>query len=103
MRVFCKRQKLAMRTDEFTFELPEQFIAQHPSKVRGASRLLDLSGSGCSHRLFADLPDLLRANDLLILNDTRVLKARLSGIKETGGSVEVMVERVLNEHEVLAQ
>lgn len=92
-----------MRTDEFTFELPERLIAQHPPKQRGASRLLDLSGGGCAHRMFADLPALLRENDLLVLNDTRVLKARLSGVKETGGSVEVMVERVLNEHEVLAQ
>lgn len=92
-----------MRTDQFTFELPERLIAQHPPKQRGASRLLDLSGGSCTHRMFADLPALLRENDLLVLNDTRVLKARLSGVKETGGSVEVMVERVLNEHEVLAQ
>ncbi len=92
-----------MRTDEFTFDLPERLIAQHPPQQRGASRLLDLSGGGCAHRQFADLPGLLREHDLLVLNDTRVLKARLSGHKETGGSVEVMVERVLNEHEVLAQ
>jgi S-adenosylmethionine:tRNA ribosyltransferase-isomerase len=92
-----------MRTDEFTFDLPEHLIAQYPPKQRGASRLLDLSGGGCAHRQFADLPGLLREHDLLVLNDTRVLKARLSGRKATGGSVEVMVERVLNEHEVLAQ
>lgn len=92
-----------MRTDEFTFDLPERLIAQHPPKQRGASRLLDLSGPGCTHRQFADLPALLREHDLLILNDTRVLKARLAGSKATGGGVEVMVERVLNEHEVLAQ
>lgn len=92
-----------MRTDEFTFELPERLIAQHPPEQRGASRLLHLGKQGCEHRMFADLPGLLRENDLLVLNDTRVLKARLFGVKETGGNIEVMVERVLNDHEVLAQ
>lgn len=92
-----------MRTDEFTFDLPERLIAQHPPRQRGASRLLDLSGGACAHRQFADLPSLLREHDLLVLNDTRVLKARLLGNKETGGSVEVLVERVLNDREVLAQ
>ncbi len=92
-----------MRTDEFIFELPERLIAQHPPTRRGASRLLYMGKQGCEHRMFADLPALLRENDLLVLNDTRVLKARLFGSKETGGNIEVMVERVLNDHEVLAQ
>ncbi len=92
-----------MRTDEFTFELPERLIAQHPPKQRGASRLLHLGEGGCEHRMFADLTTLLRERDLLVLNDTRVLKARLFGVKETGGNIEVMVERVLNDHEALAQ
>jgi len=91
-----------MRTDEFTFELPQHLIAQRPPERRGASRLLDLTG-GCEHRLFADLPNLLREHDLLILNDTRVIKARLFGNKESGGNIEVMVERILDEREVLAQ
>ncbi|HEU0186445.1 MAG TPA: tRNA preQ1(34) S-adenosylmethionine ribosyltransferase-isomerase QueA [Gallionellaceae bacterium] len=92
-----------MRTEDFTFDLPEHLIAQHPPARRGASRLLHVAGAGLAHRMFADLPSLLRPHDLLVLNDTRVLKARLFGRKATGGVVEIMVERVLNEHEVLAQ
>lgn len=92
-----------MRTDEFTFDLPQHLIAQHPPKQRGASRLLHVKHSGCEHRLFAELPELLRENDLLVLNDTRVIKARLFGNKESGGQIEVLVERILNEREVRAQ
>ena len=92
-----------MRTDEFTFELPQRLIAQRPPQQRGASRLLDVTGATCEHRLFAELPSLLQENDLLILNDTRVIKARLYGQKESGGNIEVMVERILDEYEVLAQ
>ena len=92
-----------MRTDEFTFELPQHLIAQHPPKQRGASRLLHLKKEGCEHRMFAELPGLLREHDLLILNNTRVIKARLFGQKESGGNIEVLVERILDEHEVWAQ
>ncbi len=94
-----------MRTDEFTFELPQHLIAQHPPKQRGASRLLQVraDNDNCEHRLFTDLPGLLKQGDLLILNDTRVIKARLFGKKESGGLIEVLVERMLDEHEVLAQ
>jgi S-adenosylmethionine:tRNA ribosyltransferase-isomerase len=92
-----------MRTDEFTFELPQHLIAQHPPKQRGASRLLHLAAAKVEHRMFADLPDLLCEHDLLVLNDTRVIKARLFGKKESGGLVEVLVERILDEHEVWAQ
>jgi len=92
-----------MRTDEFNFELPQHLIAQRPPKQRGASRLLYLNGGGCEHRLFAELPDLLHEHDLLILNNTRVIKARLFGQKQSGGNIEVLVERILDEHEVLAQ
>ena len=92
-----------MRTAEFDFDLPQHLIAQHPPAQRGASRLLQVGAAGIADRLFADLPALLRPHDVLVLNDTRVLKARLFGQKETGGQVEVMVERILNEHEVLAQ
>ena len=92
-----------MRTDEFTFDLPQHLIAQHPTFERGSSRLLHVTGSGCGHRKFAELADLLNEHDLLVLNDTRVIKARLLGKKESGGNIEVMVERVLDEHEVLAQ
>jgi S-adenosylmethionine:tRNA ribosyltransferase-isomerase len=92
-----------MRTDDFDFALPECLIAQHPPEKRGASRLLHVCGTEWKDRLFVDLPTLVREHDLLVFNDTRVLKARLFGTKASGGKVEVMVERVLGEHEVLAQ
>ncbi len=92
-----------MRTDEFDFVLPERLIAQHPPQLRGASRLLHAHGDVLEDRLFADLLQLARPDDVLVLNDTRVIKARLFGSKESAGRIEVLVERVLNAHEVLAQ
>ncbi|MBI1174283.1 MAG: tRNA preQ1(34) S-adenosylmethionine ribosyltransferase-isomerase QueA [Sideroxydans sp.] len=92
-----------MRTADFDFQLPEQLIAQHPPARRGACRLLHVSGGTLTDRMFADLPGLLREHDLLVFNDTRVLKARLFGVKESGGKVEILVERLLNEHEALVQ
>ncbi len=92
-----------MRTDDFDFILPARLIAQHPPAQRGASRLLLAGKSGLEDGQFADLHGLVHEHDLLVLNDTRVLRARLFGEKESGGKVEVMVERVLDEHEVLAQ
>ena len=65
--------------------------------------MLQVTESGCVHRKFAELADLLKEHDLLVLNDTRVIKARLFGKKQSGGNIEVMVERVLDNHEVLAQ
>lgn len=92
-----------MRTDEFDFYLPAGLIAQHPPASRGASRMLHVHDGMLEDRRFVDLLSLLREHDVLVLNDTRVIKARLFGQKQSGGQVEVMVERVLNEHEVLAQ
>ncbi|HKB59052.1 MAG TPA: tRNA preQ1(34) S-adenosylmethionine ribosyltransferase-isomerase QueA [Gallionellaceae bacterium] len=92
-----------MRTEEFDFALPERLIAQYPPKQRGASRLLHVRGGALADRQFADLPQLLRPHDVLVFNDTRVLKARLYGEKESGGKVEVLVERILDGHHVLAQ
>ena len=92
-----------MRTDEFDFVLPERLIAQHPPEQRGASHLLYVHDGVLEDRRFADLLQLVRPNDVLVLNDTRVIKARLFGSKESAGKIEVLVERVLNEHEVLAQ
>ena len=92
-----------MRTDEFDFVLPEQLIAQHPPEQRGASRLLYAHEGMLEDRRFADLRRLVRPNDVLVLNDTRVIKARLFGSKKSGGKIEVLVERVLSAHEVLAQ
>ncbi len=94
---------MSTRTDDFTFELPQHLIAQHPPEQRGASRLLHIKEDGCEHRMFAELPGLLRDHDLLIMNNTRVIKALLFGQKESGGNIEVLVERILDEHEGLAQ
>lgn len=93
-----------MKRSDFHFHLPPALIAQRPLPLRGASRLLCLDGlSGkVTDRHFAALPTLLRAGDLLIFNDTRVMRARLFGRKETGGRVEILVERLLAADEVLA-
>jgi len=87
---------------DFDFELPPELIAQHPAAERSASRLLDGTGTTPVDRIFKDLPSLLRAGDLLVFNDTQVIKARLFGEKSTGGKVELLVERVLQDHEVVA-
>ena len=92
-----------MRTDDFDFVLPERLIAQHPPERRGDSRLLYAHDDVLEDCQFADLLRLVEPNDVLVLNDTRVIKARLFGGKDSGGRVEVLVERVLNEREVLAQ
>ncbi len=86
---------------DFDFALPPELIAQHPAPERSGSRLLDGTGALPVDRVFRDLPGLLRRGDLLVFNDTRVIKARLLGVKTSGGSVEALVERVLPNHEVL--
>jgi S-adenosylmethionine:tRNA ribosyltransferase-isomerase len=87
---------------DFDFALPPELVAQHPATERSASRLLDGTGPLPVDRVFRDLPALLAPGDLLVFNDTRVIKARLLGEKPTGGAVEALVERVLPGHEVLA-
>lgn len=87
---------------DFDFELPPELIAQHPAEERSASRLLDGRGPTPVDRIFRDLPGLLKAGDLLIFNNTRVIKARLYGNKQSGGAVEALVERVLPDNEVWA-
>tara|TARA_R110000737_G_scaffold261473_2_gene269620 strand:+ start:733 stop:1782 length:1050 start_codon:yes stop_codon:yes gene_type:complete len=93
-----------MRLSDFAFDLPDELIARHPLAERRSSRLLCLEGpSGAlSDRHFADLLDYLRPGDLMVFNNTRVIPARLFGRKETGGQLEVLVERVLDEYRVLA-
>ena len=92
-----------MRVADFDFDLPPDLIAQFPPAVRGGSRLLHVEATGALHdRWFSELPTLLRADDLLVMNDTRVIKARLFGIKDSGGKVELLVERVTGEFEALA-
>ena len=88
---------------DFDFDLPPDRIAQLPLPDRSASRLLHLDGEQIVDRGFADIVDQLAPGDLLVMNDTRVLKARFFGVKETGGNVEVLVERVLDSRTVLAQ
>jgi S-adenosylmethionine:tRNA ribosyltransferase-isomerase len=88
---------------DFDFDLPQELIAQHPLPERSASRLLQVAAHGLADRAFTDLVDLLSPGDLLVFNDTRVLKARFFGVKETGGKVEALVERVLDERTVHAQ
>ncbi len=87
--------------DHFDFELPPELIAQNPPPHRSGGRLLDGTGPAPVDRAITDLPKLLQPGDLLVVNDTRVIKARLFGIKDTGGAVEMLVERVLPQHEVL--
>jgi S-adenosylmethionine:tRNA ribosyltransferase-isomerase len=94
-----------MRLDDFDYQLPPELIAQFPAGERSASRLLHLHGGtgALSDRRFRDLVGLVAPGDVVVLNDTRVIKARLLGRKQSGGRVEVMVERVLGGGEVLAQ
>jgi S-adenosylmethionine:tRNA ribosyltransferase-isomerase len=86
---------------DFDFALPPELIAQQPAAQRSASRLLDGTDAQPVDRVFRELPSLLRAGDLLVFNDTRVIKARLLGAKASGGAVEALVERVLPDREVL--
>ena len=93
-----------MQRSDFHFDLPDELIAQYPLERRGDSRLLCLErNSGeLDDRLFADLPDLLSPGDLLVFNDTKVIPARLYGRKETGGRVELLIERILEPRRGLA-
>jgi len=94
-----------VRLDDFDYQLPQELIAQFPPEQRGASRLLHLDGrtGTLADRSFRDIVELVAPGDVVVLNDTRVIKARLAGRKKTGGRVEVMVERILGDGEVLAQ
>lgn len=91
-----------MHISDFDYELPDEQIARYPTEQRRASRLLEVT-RGLVDRHFDELPGLLEAGDLLVFNDTRVIKARLAARKETGGRAEVLVERVLNDCEALVQ
>jgi S-adenosylmethionine:tRNA ribosyltransferase-isomerase len=93
-----------MKVQDFDFALPPDLIAQFPAEQRAASRMLYLEGStgALQDSMFSDLPRYFRAEDVVVLNDTLVIKARLHGVKDSGGKVEVMVERVLDSHSVLA-
>lgn len=93
-----------MRTTDFDFNLPDELIAQFPATARGSSRLLRLDGrtGAVNDQLFRQLPEFLQPGDLLVFNDTRVIKARLAGVKTSGGKVEVLIERILDNQRALA-
>jgi len=97
------RQPSDLTIEDFDYELPAELIAQHPSAARTDARLLRLVGDTASDHAFADLPGFLAPGDTLVFNDTKVIKARLTGVRASGGRVEVLVERVLGTHEALAQ
>lgn len=94
-----------MRKSDFHYELPDELIAQHPASPRTASRLLGVRAGAAAFLdlRFRDLAQLLRPGDLLVLNDTRVIPARLHGVKQTGGRIEALIERVLDGSHALAQ
>ena len=92
-----------MDISDFDFTLPDRLIAQHPPEVRGSSRLLvALPDISLQDRVFGDLPDYIEAGDVLVFNNTKVMKARLFGQKESGGKIEALIERVLDNHTALA-
>lgn len=93
-----------MRVADFHFDLPDALIARHPLAERRASRLLVLDGDSgeLRHRQFVDLLEHVRPGDLMVFNNTRVIPARLFGQKASGGKLEILVERVLDRHRVLA-
>ena len=95
----------AMQTSDFHFDLPRHLIAQHPPAQRGASRLLHVSGQSgvIADKEFVNLPEMLDRGDLLVFNNTRVMKARLFGQKESGGKLEILIERMLDAGRALAQ
>ena len=88
---------------DFDFDLPTELIAQVPLPERAASRLLKVGDTEYEDRVFSELPSFLQAGDVLVFNDTKVLNARFYGVKQSGGKVEVLVERVLDARTVLAQ
>ena len=94
-----------MKKSDFHFDLPSELIAQAPLAERSASRLLvvDATGDTLEDRRFSDLVELLAPGDLLVFNDTRVLPARLYGRKDTGGAVEILIERITGAHEARVQ
>ena len=94
---------MSLTVDDFDFPLPPELIAQHPAAERSGSRLLHVCGQQHADRKFADLPTLLRAGDLLVFNDTKVIKARFFGVKETGGQIEIMLERIVDATHAICQ
>ena len=98
------KQRFTLKKSSFYFDLPSELIAKRPLNERSSSRLLILDENArCLHRHFSDLGDFLKPGDLLVFNNTKVVPARLFGKKSTGGAVEILVERMLDDHRVRAQ
>jgi S-adenosylmethionine:tRNA ribosyltransferase-isomerase len=91
-----------MKTADFSYYLPDELIARYPAKTRSASRLLVAKENTITHQRFADLAEYLQAGDLLVVNNTKVIAARLFAMKATGGKLEVLIERVESEFEAIA-
>ena len=91
-----------MKLEDFSFELPKELIASSPLNERSSSKLL-VVGHDFKDLVFSDLPGLLKPEDVLVINDTKVINARLFGQKETGARVEVLIERILDEKNSLVQ
>lgn len=91
-----------MQLEDFDYDLPERLIAYYPKEKRSDSRLLVVNKDGCDHQQFIDFPDLLNPNDLLVINNTQVLAARLYGQKSSGGKVEILIDRLESERVALA-
>lgn len=85
----------SLSLQDFDYDLPDELIARHPLPIRSSSRLLCVQAGQIQDKQFSDLPSLLQAGDLLVLNDTKVMKARLFGQKQSGGAVEILVERIV--------
>lgn len=99
----CLNKHITMHINDFDFELPEALIAQHPPEVRGSSRLLASWQDQAFQNLhFPDVVSFFKCGDVLVMNDTKVIKARLFGQKASGGKIEVLVERVMDDHTVWA-
>jgi len=96
-------ERAGYRLFDFDYELPPELIAQAPTAARTASRLMRVAGATIEDRRFADLPDLLASGDLLVFNDTRVIRSRLHGRRETGGRVELLLERIVAPKEAWVQ
>ncbi len=94
---------MSLKLNDFDYTLPPELIAQAPLPERSASRLLVVDEGRLADRRFTDLPEFIRPGDLLVFNDTRVIHARLHGHKDSGGQIEVLVERAIGPHEALAQ
>ena len=105
LRFFVTASRRAIKVSEFSYELPKELIAQQPLPERTGGRLMLLDGTSgaIEHMSFSDFPSLTDRYDIVVLNDTRVIPARLFGAKQTGGRAELLIERVLDDERVLAQ